>query len=234
MNLILLGPPGAGKGTQAKRLEQTHGLVQLATGDMLRAVSASGTVLGRRVKAIMDAGHLVPDDIIIEMIAERIVQPDCAPQGDRGGFILDGFPRTVPQAEALDAMLAERGQKLDRVILMEVDEPALIDRLSGRFSCANCGASYHERYRRPRVEGVCDICGSTNLVHRADDRPEALGTRFAAYRNQTAPILPYYRARGILRTVDGMADIDAVTAQIEVVLKDETGGRNVRDGVGQR
>jgi adenylate kinase len=213
MNLILLGPPGAGKGTQAKRLEQTHGLVQLATGDMLRAAIASGSELGRRVKAIMDAGHLVSDDIIIDMIAERIAEPDCA-----RGFILDGFPRTVPQAEALDAMLAERGQKLDHVILMEVDEAALVDRLGGRFTCGNCGASYHERYHRPRVEGVCDICGSTNLVHRADDRADTVKTRFEAYRNQTAPILPYYRARGVLRTVDGMAEIDEVTRQIEEII----------------
>jgi adenylate kinase len=218
MNLILLGPPGAGKGTQAKRLEQAHGIVQLATGDMLRAATASGSELGHRLKAIMDAGHLVPDEIIIEMIAERIAQRDCA-----GGFILDGFPRTVPQAEALDAMLAERGQSLDHVILMKVDEAALVDRLSGRFSCGNCGASYHERYHRPRVDGVCDVCGSTNLVHRPDDRPEAVKTRFEAYRNQTAPILPYYRARGILRCVDGMADIDAVTQQIEQILQDGSG-----------
>ena len=213
MNLILLGPPGAGKGTQAKRLEQKHGLVQLATGDMLRAATASGTELGRRVKAVMDAGHLVSDDIIIDMIAERIAQPDCA-----RGFILDGFPRTVPQAEALDAMLAERGQKLDHVILMEVDEAALVDRLSGRFTCGNCGASYHDRNHRPRVDGVCDVCGSTNFVRRPDDRAEALETRFEAYRNQTAPILPYYRARGVLRTIDGMAEIDEVTRQIEAIL----------------
>lgn len=225
MNLILLGPPGAGKGTQAKRLEQTRGLVQLATGDMLRAATASGGELGRRVKAIMDAGHLVPDEIIIEMIAARIAEPDCAPHDGKGGFILDGFPRTVPQAEALDAMLAERGQKLDHVILMEVDEAALVDRLSGRFSCGDCGASYHERYHRPQAEGVCDVCGSTNFVYRADDRPEALKTRFDAYRNQTAPILPYYRDRGILRTVDGMADIDAVTRQIEAVLRGGDAGR---------
>ena len=214
MNLILLGPPGAGKGTQAKRLEQLHGLVQLATGDMVRAAIASGGELGQRIKAIYDAGRLVSDDVIIEMIAQRIAAPDTA-----GGFILDGFPRTVPQAEALDAMLAERGQALERVILIEVDEAELIDRLSGRFTCAQCGASYHERNHRPRVEDECDDCGPTDFVRRADDRAEALETRFAAYRDQTAPILPYYRARGILRSVDGMADIDEVTRQIEAVLR---------------
>jgi len=213
MNLILLGPPGAGKGTQAKRLAQTHGLVQFATGDMVRAAIASGSEVGRRVKAIYDAGQLVPDDIIIQMIADRIGQPDCA-----RGFILDGFPRTVPQAEALDAMLAERGQALDHVILMQVDEAALVDRIAGRFTCQRCGASYHERYKRPQVEGVCDMCGTADLVHRADDRPEAVKTRFEVYRRQTAPILPYYRARGILRTVNGMADIDEVTRQIEQLL----------------
>jgi adenylate kinase len=214
MNLILLGPPGAGKGTQAKRLEQTHGIVQLATGDMLRAAVASGSALGARVKAIMEAGQLVPDDVIIEMLATRIAEPDCA-----NGFILDGFPRTVPQAEALDRMLAAGNRDLDHVILMEVDEPALIERISGRFTCRTCGASYHERHRRPRVDNVCDNCGGTDLVHRADDRPEAVGTRLAAYRNQTAPLLPYYRERGILRTVNGMADIDEVTSQIESVLR---------------
>jgi adenylate kinase len=215
MNLILLGPPGAGKGTQAKRLEQKHGLVQLATGDMLRRAVASGSPLGQRVKAIMESGQLVPDDIIIEMIADRIAAPDAA-----RGFILDGFPRTVPQAEALDAMLAERGRKLDHVILMEVDEPALIERIAGRYACPDCGASYHERYKRPQVEGKCDVCGSTALVHRVDDRPETVATRLAAYRNQTAPILPYYRARGILRSVDGMAEIDEVAREIEAVIAD--------------
>jgi len=213
MNLILLGPPGAGKGTQAKRLEQKFGLVQLATGDMLRAVRGADSEFGHRVKAIMDSGQLVPDAIVIEMIAHRIDEPDCS-----GGFILDGFPRTVPQAEALDRMLAARGLQLDHVILMQVDEAALIDRLSGRFTCVKCGASYHDRNARPRVDGECDACGATEFVRRADDRPEALATRFAAYRDQTAPILPYYRDRGVLRAVDGMADIDAVTRQIEAIL----------------
>ena len=213
MNLILLGPPGAGKGTQAKRLERAHGLVQLATGDMVRVAIASGSPLGLKMKAIYDAGALVSDEIIIDMIAERIAAPDTA-----RGFILDGFPRTVPQAEALDAMLARYGRTLDHVILMEVDEAALIDRLSGRFSCPICGATYHERHHRPQAPGACDNCGPVEFVRRADDRAEALATRFAAYRNQTAPILPYYRARGILRTVDGMAEIDAVTRQIEAVL----------------
>jgi adenylate kinase len=213
MNLILLGPPGAGKGTQAKRLEQTHGLVQLATGDMLRAATASGSELGLKVKAIMDSGALVPDATIIEMIAERVVRSDC-----RNGFILDGFPRTVPQAEALDAMLTERRQRLDHVILMEVDEAALIDRLAGRFSCAKCGASYHRLYNRLKTEGVCDACGSREFVERPDDRPEAVATRFKVYRDQTAPILPYYEARGVLRRVDGMAEIDEVARQIEAIL----------------
>ena len=214
MNLILLGPPGAGKGTQAKRLAQTHGLVQLATGDMVRAAIASGSELGQRVKAIYDAGRLVSDDIIIAMIAERISAPDTA-----RGFILDGFPRTVPQAEALDRMLADHARRLDHVILMEVDEVALVARLAGRFTCPVCGASYHQRYNQPRAEGMCDNCGGTRLVHRADDRPEAVATRLEAYRNQTAPILPYYRARGILRSVDGMAPIGEVTRQIEAVLR---------------
>ena len=213
MNLILLGPPGAGKGTQAKRLEQNHALVQLATGDMLRAAVASGSDLGRRVKAIMDSGALVSDDIIIEMIAARIAEPDASE-----GFILDGFPRTVPQAEALDLMLEVQDRKLDYVILMEVDEAALIERLSGRFTCRDCGASYHDRYHRPKADGVCDNCGSTEFVRRADDRPEAVAIRFAAYRNQTAPILPYYRDRGILRRVDGMASMDEVARQIEAVV----------------
>ena len=218
MNIILLGPPGAGKGTQAKRLEETYGLVQLSTGDMLRAERASGSALGQQVQAIMDAGKLVSDDIIIALIAQRIDQ-----LGKGKGFILDGFPRTVPQAEALDAMLKEKALKLDHVIEMTVDEAALVDRITGRFSCSKCGASYHDRYHRPRVEGTCDVCGSHDFVRRADDKAETVKARLAAYREQTAPILPYYRAKGVLRTVDGMAEIDDVTRQIEGILNTGSG-----------
>jgi adenylate kinase len=213
LKIILLGPPGAGKGTQSKRLEKAHGLVQLSTGDMLRAERAAGTELGRKVQAIMDAGHLVSDDIIVDMIEKRIGAADC-----RNGFVLDGFPRTVPQAEALDAMLARRNMKLDYVIELAVDEDALVDRIDGRFSCAKCGASYHERNKRPKVAGVCDVCGSKDFIRRADDNAETVKARLAAYHAQTAPILPYYRAKGILRQVDGMADIPEVTRQIEAIL----------------
>jgi adenylate kinase len=213
LKIILLGPPGAGKGTQSKRLEKAHGLVQLSTGDMLRAERAAGTELGRKVQAIMDAGQLVSDDIIVDMIEKRIGAADC-----RNGFVLDGFPRTVPQAEALDAMLARRNMKLDYVVELAVDEDALVDRIDGRFSCAKCGASYHERNKRPKVAGVCDVCGSKDFIRRADDNAETVKARLAAYHAQTAPILPYYRAKGILRQVDGMADIPEVTRQIETIL----------------
>ncbi|MFQ5954275.1 MAG: adenylate kinase [Kiloniellales bacterium] len=214
MNLVLFGPPGSGKGTQARRLQERHALVQLSTGDMLRAAADAGTALGRQAKSIMEAGELVPDDLMIAMIAERIDQPDCA-----NGFILDGFPRTVTQAEALDTMLAEKGLSLDRVILIEVDEEALIERISGRFSCADCGAGYHDSFRRPKVKGVCDQCGGSRFTRRADDNEATVRSRLAAYHQQTAPILPYYRAKGVLTTVDGMASIDAVTRQIDAVLE---------------
>jgi adenylate kinase len=214
MNVILLGPPGSGKGTQAKRVEQAYGITQLSTGDMLRAATASGSELGLRVRSIMDSGQLVPDGIIIDMIADRIGQPDF-----RNGFILDGFPRTLPQAQALDDMLARRGLRLDHVIEFKVDEPALIDRLAGRFSCQQCGASYHERDNRPKADGICDVCSGCEFACRADDRPETVKARLEVYHRQTAPILPYYRDRGILRPVDGMADIDAVTREIEGILR---------------
>jgi adenylate kinase len=213
VNVILLGPPGAGKGTQAQRLERAHGLVQLSTGDMLRAAVGSGSELGHRAKEVMDAGQLMPDDLMVRMIAERIEQADC-----RKGFILDGFPRTTGQAEALDRMLDEKGLRIDAVIEMKVDEEALVERITGRFTCARCGAGYHDRFHRPRTEGVCDQCGGTEFARRADDNEETVRARLEAYRQQTAPILPYYRHKGALRQVDGMAPIDEVTRQIETVL----------------
>ncbi len=214
MKLILLGPPGAGKGTQAKRLEETRGLKQLSTGDMLRAAVDSGSPLGREADRIMKAGKLVPDDIMIDMIAERIDQPDC-----RRGVIFDGFPRTVRQAEALDAMLSKRGQALDAVIEITVDDAALVERISGRFSCAKCGAVYHDKYKRPKVEGTCDVCGAKEFKRRRDDQAETVQTRLKEYYEQTAPILPYYTKKGLVRQVDGMSDAERVAAQIEQVLR---------------
>ena len=215
MNLILLGPPGAGKGTQAKRLERDFKLVQLSTGDMLRAAVAAGTEVGREAKAVMEAGELVSDGIVVSIIAERIAQPDCA-----GGFILDGFPRTLAQAGALDEMLAAKGLKIDRVIEIRVDDAALIERISGRFSCVRCGAAYHDTFNRPKADGVCDVCGGGEFTRRKDDNAETVAARLAAYNEQTAPLLPYYGARGTLRTVDGMADIDEVTKQLRAAAAD--------------
>jgi len=213
MNLILLGPPGAGKGTQARRLEDTRGLVQLSTGDMLRALVASGSPLGQQAKEIMAAGKLVPDELVIQMISDRIDQPDV-----KNGFILDGFPRTVAQADALDRMLADKGLKLDHVIEMKVDDAALVERITGRYTCAKCGKGYHETFEKPKVDGVCDSCGGTEFKRRADDNAETVKTRLDQYHAQTAPILPYYRERGVLKSVDGMADIDVVTEQIGAIL----------------
>jgi len=213
MNIILLGPPGAGKGTQAQRLQSDLGMVQLSTGDMLRAAVASGTELGKKAKGLMEKGELVPDDLIVGLIKDRIAQPDCAK-----GFILDGFPRTEAQAKALDKMLAEMAKQLDLVVEMEVDEKALTERVVGRFTCAKCGTGYHDSFKRPKVEGVCDVCGSKEFTRRKDDNAETMKTRMVAYRAQTEPLLPYYRARGVLKKVDGMAAMDEVYRQIRAVL----------------
>jgi adenylate kinase len=213
VNLILLGPPGAGKGTQAQRLVDAHGWVQLSTGDMLREAVRSGSEIGLRAKEIMGKGDLVPDDVVIGIIGDRIGRPDC-----QKGFILDGFPRTTGQAVALDEMLDERKMKLDRVIEMQVDDAVLIERIAGRYSCTNCHAGYHDTFKKPRKPGVCDVCGGTDFTRRADDNRETVKSRLAAYHRQTAPLLPHYRKKGSLRTVDGMADIDKVTKQIERTL----------------
>ena len=213
MNLILLGPPGAGKGTQAQRLMDRFGLAQISTGDMLRAEVKSGSEIGLQAKAIMERGDLVPDAIITAMLAARVARPDAAK-----GFILDGFPRTVPQAEALDLMLRDKGIALDHVIELQVDDGALVERISGRFSCASCGAGYHDSFKRPKQDGVCDACGGKEFARRADDRADTVAARLAAYHRQTAPLLPYYGAQGKLRAVDGMAAMDEVSRQIAVIL----------------
>lgn len=214
MRLILLGPPGAGKGTQAVWIRDRYGIPQLSTGEMLRAAVARGSEIGREAKAVMEAGQLVSDEIINRIVAERIDEPDCRP-----GFVLDGYPRTVAQAEALDAMLAERGLALDAVIEIKVDPAALVERVAGRFACARCGEGYHDRFKPTKVEGVCDVCGASEFVRRKDDNAETVRARLDAYAAQTAPLLPYYAARGLVREVDGMAPIEQVTAAIQRVLE---------------
>lgn len=213
MNVILLGPPGAGKGTQAARLSERYEIAHLSTGDMLREAVAAGTELGKQAKAVMDAGKLVSDELMIKLVEQRMEQPDAA-----NGFILDGFPRTRAQAEALDGLLAERDARLDAVLEIEVDDDALVDRISGRFSCARCGAGYHDRYKPTKTPGVCDVCGSSEFTRRADDNAETVRARLDAYNAQTAPLLPYYRQQSVLRTVDGMGSIDEVSHAVERTL----------------
>jgi adenylate kinase len=213
VNLILLGPPGAGKGTQAKLLEDKKGFKQLSTGDMLRGAVAAGTEMGRKAKEVMDKGQLVSDDIVISIISERLDQPDV-----KKGFILDGFPRNTAQAEALDRMLEEKGLKLDAVIEMKVDDEELVKRIAGRYTCAKCGKGYHDAFEKPKVAGVCDVCGSTEFVRRADDNEKTVRDRLVVYNKQTAPLVDYYGRTGVLHKVNGMADIGVVTCQIEDVL----------------
>ena len=217
MNLVLLGAPGAGKGTQAKRIEQECGIIQLSTGDMLRAEVSSGTAIGKQADEIMKAGQLVPDEIIIGLIDSRLDREDC-----RRGFILDGFPRTLAQATALDAMLARKHLKLDKVISIEVDDEAMVERISGRYTCARCGEGYHDRFKQPKVEGVCDVCGSTEFVRRADDNAETVRQRLKAYHSQTEPIIAYYDKQALVRRIDGMRAIDVVTEEIVSALRDGT------------
>ncbi|WP_164155886.1 adenylate kinase [Sandarakinorhabdus rubra] len=213
MNLILLGPPGAGKGTQASRLVKERGMVQLSTGDMLRAAVAAGTPVGLAAKAVMDAGGLVSDEIVNGILSERLDQPDA-----RAGFILDGYPRTDVQADALDAMLGDKGLQIDHVIELVVDEDALVDRITGRFTCGSCGEGYHDRYKLPKVADTCDVCGGHAFKRRADDNASTVRQRMAEYRAKTAPIIPHYQSRGIVARVDGMASMDAVAGSIDAIL----------------
>jgi adenylate kinase len=213
MRLILLGPPGAGKGTQAQRIVEKHGIPQLSTGDMLRAAVVAGTEVGKRAKAVMDAGNLVSDEIVNAIVSERIDQADCAK-----GFILDGYPRTLVQADSVEVMLSAKGMKLDVVIEMQVDDAVLVQRVSGRYTCAKCGAGYHDKNHRTKVEGVCDKCGSHEFKRRPDDNAETMTTRLQDYYKKTSPLIGYYHGKGLLQPVDGMAPIDEVTAAIETIL----------------
>ncbi len=215
MRLIVLGPPGAGKGTQAQRLVDTHGFIQLSTGDMLRSAVAAGSEIGQKAKAIMDAGKLVSDDVVIDIISDRLDEDDV-----KAGFILDGFPRTLAQADALESLLEGKQMPLDAVIQLVVDDDVLVERISGRFTCANCGAGYHDVHKRPAEEGRCDKCGGSDFKRRADDNAETMRTRLQAYYKDTAPLVGYYHAKGKLRNVDGLRSIDEVATEIEAVLNE--------------
>lgn len=207
--LILLGPPGAGKGTQARMLEEKFGLVQLSTGDLLRAAVAAGTEAGKAAKSVMEAGGLVSDEIVLAILKDRMADPDT-----QAGVILDGFPRTTVQAEALDALLAEGGQKIDAAVSLEVEDDAMVTRVSGRYTCGNCGEGYHDTFKTPKVAGVCDKCGGTDMKRRADDNAETVRSRLDAYHAQTAPLIGYYEQRGVLQRVDAMADIGDVAGEL--------------------
>ena len=215
MNVILLGPPAAGKGTQAKILMEREGMIQLSTGDMLRAAVAAGSEVGRRAKAVMDGGELVSDEIVNSIVSDRLDEPDVA-----SGVIFDGYPRTEVQAQALDALLEQKDLTLRCAVSMEVDDTQLIDRVTGRFTCANCGEGYHDRHKQPSEDGVCDKCGGTEFKRRPDDNADTFPIRLAEYHEETAPLIAHYRRAGKLKTVDGMADIDVVAASIEAALKE--------------
>lgn len=217
MRLVLLGPPGCGKGTQAKRLQEIFGIIQLSTGDMLRAEAAAATETGLKAAALMQAGQLVPDAMIIDLIKVRVDQPDC-----RNGFILDGFPRTLAQAEALDAMLAARHLDLDRAIAIEVDDEAIVTRICGRYSCSRCGALYHDVFHRPKQDGKCDVCGATEFARRPDDTAETVRKRLQGYHAQTASIIEYYGRKGLLRCVDGAGAIGEITEKLTVAIREGT------------
>lgn len=213
MDIILLGPPGAGKGTQAGLLENGHGMVQLSTGDMLRAAVKAGTQVGLKAKALMDAGELVPDEVVSGIIGDRLDE-----LGPEQGVIFDGYPRTAAQAVSLDEILADRGRKLDHVIELVVDEDALVERITGRFTCGNCGEGYHDTFKQPAKAGICDVCGSSDFKRRPDDNEETVRTRMTEYRAKTQPILPIYEERGIVTKIDGMGSMDEVSHAIEAVL----------------
>jgi adenylate kinase len=215
--LILLGPPGAGKGTQARMLEEQFGLVQLSTGDLLRAAVAAGTDAGKQAKAVMEAGDLVSDDIVIAILRDRLADADCAK-----GVILDGFPRTTVQAEALDTLLAENGQKIDAAISLDVDDAAMVDRISGRFTCGGCGEGYHDSFKAPAVAGTCDKCGGTDFKRRADDNAETVAARLDAYHAQTAPLIAFYDAQGALARVDAMGAIDEIATTLGDIVRRAT------------